>query len=221
MTATTIWRMEKGGTEPRSISKTRVIRALGFPDESAFYGQSFQAMNGITPTITINSDGSRTLEASWTSNVEAHVDDLRTPETRLLPIYCWGACGDPRTVDSAPDPSDLDYPPIGKERLVGPHGFGIRVKGKSMTNRRIYDGDIVWINPKQPPRIGRVIAARTWNLDGDECGTVIKVWRKSEEGVDQLWGDGEDDEGQDCIACSRFESLGPVVWISPQGFPPD
>jgi SOS-response transcriptional repressor LexA len=213
--------MEKGDNEPRSITKIRVIRALGFSDENAFLGHVFKTLNGVTPTVTVNSDGSRTLEATWTSNGEGRIDDLRTPEAKLLPIYNWGACGDPRNTHSAPDPSDLDYPPIGKERLVGQNGFGIRARGKSMTNRRIDDGDIVWVNPDQSPRIGRVVAARTWNLDGDECGTVIKVWRKNEQGGDQLWGDGEDEDGRDYIACSRFDLLGPVVWISPQGFPPD
>jgi len=87
-----------------------------------------------------------------------------------------------------------------------------------MTNRRINDGDTAWINPDQKPRIGRVVAALAWNLDGDECGNVIKIWRDSQpEGA--LWSDGE--EGRIPLPCSRYELLGPVVWISPRGYPPD
>jgi transcriptional regulator with XRE-family HTH domain len=222
VTATTIWRMEKGENEPRPISKTRVLRALGYPSEDAFF-KAFIRATGVIPTVTVGADGSQTLEATrtWAPNTDGRIEDLRPPEAGLLPIYNWGACGDPRNTHSAPDPSDLEYPPIGKEKLVGLRGFGIRVKGKSMTSRRIGDGDIVWVNPDKSPRIGRIVAARTWNLDGEECGTVIKVWRKTTDGLDELWGDGDDEEGKDCIVFSRMEILGPVVWIQPQGFPPE
>jgi transcriptional regulator with XRE-family HTH domain len=223
VTATTIWRIEKGEHEPRTISKLRIIHALGFTDEDAFF-KDFKAATGVTPTVTTSPDGTLILEAThpnWTPNAEGRLEDLRIPEAGLLPIYNWGACGDPRNSDSAPDPSDLEYPPIGKERLVGMHGFAIRVRGSSMTNRKIHDGDIVWVNPDMAPRIGRIVAARTWNLDGGECGTVIKVWRKNEEGGDELWGDGEDEEGRDHIIFGRMDILGPIVWISPQGYPPE
>jgi transcriptional regulator with XRE-family HTH domain len=221
VTATTIWRIEKGENQPRPISRLRILRALGYPDEDAFL-KDFIRTNGVTPTKTVSPDGTLRLEATtntWPPNSEGRLD-LRTPEAGLLPVYNWGACGDPRKTESAPDPSDREYPPIGKGRLVGPRGFAIRVKGKSMTNRHIDDGDLVWVNPDTAPRIGRIVAARTWNLDGSECGTVIKVWRKNEQGGDELWGDGEGEEGRDYIYCSRMEILGPVVWISPQGYPP-
>jgi len=151
--------------------------------------------------------------------VEGRLEDLRSSEATLLPVYRWGACGDPLNVESAPDPEALEYAPIGKELLVGRRGFGVRVMGKSMINRRIDDGDTVWINPDKPCRIGRPVLARVWDLEERETGMAIKVLKNSQEGT--LWGDGEDEEGRNPVLCSRFQLIGPVVWVSPKGYPAD
>lgn len=220
VTTSTIWRMEKGDTEPQALSKTKVLRALGFSDEHTFLNQPTLvglAVGRASTLGVLNAVGPR-----WGSvmpNVEGRLDDLRGPEATLLPIYRWGACGDPLNVESAPDPEELDYPPLGKERLVGPRGFGLKVKGRSMINRRIDDGDICWVNPDKPCRVGRPVLARVWDVDGDETGMVIKVLKSNLEGV--LWGDGEGEDGCNPVLCSRYELIAPVVWVAPRGYPPD
>jgi transcriptional regulator with XRE-family HTH domain len=205
LTNTTIWRIEKGEIDARPASRIRILRALGFSDEDSFLNPSTQTQTLVVGTKVWNSDG--------------RVDDLRSSEARLLPVYRWGACGDPRKQEIAPDPESLEYPPLGKENLIGPHGFAVHVNGRSMINRKIDDGDIVWVNPDKPPRIGRIVCARVWSLDGTDCGIVIKVLKSSAEG--ELWGDGEGDFGANPVLGSRFEILGPVVWIQPRGYPPD
>lgn len=227
VTTSTIWRMEKGEQDPRPTSKNKVIRAFGFTDEEAFLVALFKEKHGVTPTLTTMTDGGRLLEAQSNTIFNAEtLEELRSAEATQLPVYRWGACGDPRMTDSAPDPEGYEYPPIGKERLVGARGIGIRVKGNSMTNRRIHDGDIVWANPDKPPRIGRPVLARLWGVtnggdyDYRDGGMTVKVWKMNGEGG-ALWGDGEGEEGCNPIICERYEIIGSIVWIQPQGFPPD
>jgi SOS-response transcriptional repressor LexA len=137
-----------------------------------------------------------------------------------LPVFRWGACGDPRDQESAPDPTDRDYPPLGKERLIGAAGFAVQVRGESMANRHIHDGDTVWINPDRPVRLGRPVLARVWAADGTEVGMVVKVLKR-DDGGERLWGDGEGEEGSNPVICSRYDLIGPVVWVEPAGFPPN
>ena len=88
-----------------------------------------------------------------------------------------------------------------------------------MINRKIDDGDVCWINPDKPYRVGRLVLARTWDRDDCEIGMTIKVYKNNGEG--DLWGDGEGEDGTNPVLCSRYEIIGPVVWISPKGYPPD
>src|SRR5689334_19940253 len=62
--------------------------------------------------------------ANGLANVAGSLDQLRSPGARLLPVFRWGSCGDPRDQESPPDPDRLEYPPPGRETLIGPHGFG-------------------------------------------------------------------------------------------------
>lgn len=220
MSTTTIWRMEGGKTQTSTVVRNRIVFALGYPDEETFLRSA--AGSGKVNTVVEAIHGARvrglTGRAHGTSNVVGRLDDLRTSEARLLPVYQWGACGDPREVNSAPDPIDRVYAPLGAERLVGPQGFGVLVRGDSMTNRSVLDGDRVWVNPELPPRLGRMVLARIWDHEDYEQGMVVKIWRDG-EGFPRLWSDGAEDTGP--VACGRFEVIGPVVWIEPAGFTPD
>src|SRR5215470_9103482 len=113
-------------------------------------------------------------------NVVGVVDQLRAPNARLLPVFRWGACGDPRDQDSPPDPDHLEYPPPGRETLIG-NGFGVVVKGDSMAGRGIYDGDVVWVNPERPYAVGKVVLALVSDVGG-ESGMVVKTYARTEVG---------------------------------------
>lgn len=197
----TLSRIERGETKGAQFATlSKVARALGF----ASLDDLLAGRQGTTSP----------------PNVTGYLPDLRPLEALLLPVYRWGACGDPRDQESAPDPTDRDYPPLGKERLIGSNGFAVQVRGESMANRQIHDGDTVWINPDRPVRLGRPVLARIWDVDGSEVGMVVKVLKR-DEGGERLWGDGDGDHGTNPVICSRYELIGPVVWVEPAGFPPN
>lgn len=139
----------------------------------------------------------------------------RVEGAQRRPVYKWGAAGNPLAVESSPYPDSEEYPPTGKESLIGPRGFGVRIKGESMSRRGIHDEDIVWVNPDRPHQSGRVVLARIWDHEGVEVGMLVKVLKAD----NFLWGEGEGDEGHNPVNCSRYEIVGPVVWVE-SGRPP-
>src|SRR5204862_2775010 len=92
-------------------------------------------------------------------NVLGGLEQVRPAGARPLPVFRWGACGDPRDQESPPDPDHLEYPPPGRETLIGPSGFGVVVKGDSMAARGFHDGDLVWVNPYRSYSVGYVLLA--------------------------------------------------------------
>lgn len=149
-------------------------------------------------------------------NVWGRREDLRAPGIEPLPIYRWGSMGDPRDRESQPFPDRLDFPPLGRERLVGHNGFGVEVRGESMVGRGIRDGDTCWVNPDKPYRYGDVVLALIFDGNG-ESGMVVKVYGQSEIG-DSLMS--ATDEGRVPVMCREFKIIGPVVLVSPRPFPP-
>jgi SOS-response transcriptional repressor LexA len=144
------------------------------------------------------------------SNVVGNVDQLRPVGAVPLPVYKWGACGDPRDQESPPDPDHLEYPPPGRETLIGPNGFGVMVKGDSMAARGIYDGDVVWVNPERPIAVGKVVLALVTDAMG-ESGMVVKTFARTEVGDCLL---SETAQGRSPVVCREFKIIGPVVGIT-------
>ena len=143
-------------------------------------------------------------------NVLGSVDHLRATGARPLPVFRWGACGDPRDQESPPDPDRLEYPPPGRETLIGPSGFGVVVKGDSMAGRGIYDGDVVWVNPERPYAVGKVVLALVSDYGGD-AGMVVKTFARTEVGDCLL---SETATGRSPVVCREFKIIGPVVGIT-------
>lgn len=144
-------------------------------------------------------------------NVLGSLDQLRPVGARPLPVYRWGACGDPRDQESGPDPDRLEYPPPGRETLIGPNGFGVVVKGDSMAGRGIFDGDVVWVNPERPYAVGKVVLALVSD-EGGEAGMVVKTYARTEVG-DCLLSETLA-SGRSPVVCREFKVIGPVVGIS-------
>lgn len=149
-------------------------------------------------------------------NVAGRVDDMRASWIRPLPIYQWGACGEMDSEEEAPAPIRHEYPPVGQEVSIGPTGFGVLVRGRSMTAKRIFDGDTVWVNPELPARPGQVVLARVMDRGG-EVGMVVKVLRRDGTG-EHLVSAGE--EGPQMVPATQFRVIGPVVWVTSPGRPP-
>ena len=144
------------------------------------------------------------------ANVVGSLDLLRSPTAHLLPVFRWGSCGDPRDRESPPDPDHLEYPPPGRESLIGPHGFGVMVKGDSMAARGIYDGDVVWVNPERAYQLGKVVLALVSDASG-ESGMVVKTYARTEVGECLV---SETAQGRSPVVCREFRVIGPVVGIT-------
>lgn len=145
------------------------------------------------------------------SNVLGGLDQVRPSTARLLPVFRWGSCGDPRDRESPPDPDHLEYPPPGRETLIGPTGFGVVVKGDSMAGRGIFDGDVVWVNPERSYQLGKVVLALVRDLTG-ESGMVVKTYARGDVGECLM---SETAQGhRSPVVCQEFNIIGPVVGIT-------
>jgi SOS-response transcriptional repressor LexA len=170
-----------------------------------------------TPTVGRTAPASPRLPAlvqapstASIGNVVGGLDQLRPVGARPLPVFRWGACGDPRDQESPPDPDHLEYPPPGRETLIGPNGFGVVVKGDSMAARGIFDGDVVWVNPERPYAVGKVVLALVSDIAG-EAGMVVKTYARTEVGDCLL---SESATGRSPVVCLEFKVIGPVVGIT-------
>jgi SOS-response transcriptional repressor LexA len=149
-------------------------------------------------------------EPSDAVNVLGGLEQLRPAGARPLPVFRWGSCGDPRDRESPPDPDHLEYPPAGRDTLIGPSGFGVVVKGESMAGRGIYDGDIVWVNPERPYQLGKVVLALVSDVNG-AAGMVVKTYAHTDVGECLL---SETTSGRSPVVCREFKIIGPVVGIT-------
>jgi SOS-response transcriptional repressor LexA len=169
------------------------------------------ALLGPAPTpLPSARPATRTYEPMETVNVLGGLEQLRPAGARPLPVFRWGSCGDPRDRESPPDPDHLEYPPAGRDTLIGPNGFGVVVKGESMAGRGIYDGDVVWVNPERPYQLGKVVLALVSDVGG-EAGMVVKTYAHTDVGACLL---SETTAGRSPVVCREFKVIGPVVGIT-------
>lgn len=209
------------GVSPQTISnwenEVSHVPSPDLPDLARALGVSvadlYDGAAGTLSRIDQTRDSPSTRESFF--NVRGRVEELRTPGARRLPIFRWGSAGDPRDRESAPDPDREEYPPAGRESLVGQNGFGVEVRGQSMVGRNIHDGDIVWVNPDRPPRLSGVVVALVSDGQG-ESGMVVKTWGRSDVGEGLL---SETTEGRTPVLCREFKVIGPVVLVE-RVFPP-
>ncbi len=162
------------------------------------------------PPTVLRFAPANTFEPPEASNVLGALDQLRPAGARPLPVFRWGSCGDPRDRESPPDPDHLEYPPAGRDTLIGPAGFGVMVKGESMAGRGIYDGDIVWVNPERPYQLGKVVLALVSDVGG-AAGMVVKTYAHTDVGECLL---SESASGRSPVVCREFRIIGPVVGIT-------
>jgi repressor LexA len=85
---------------------------------------------------------------------------LNQPHVVSIPIFGHIPAGMPETVDQAAEETlSIDPASLG----IGSHSFAVRVRGDSMINAHIVDGDIA-ILEKREPRHGDIVAAL---IDGE------------------------------------------------------
>src|SRR5260370_5723784 len=130
-------------------------------------------------------------------NVVGGLDQVRPLGARPLPVFRWGSCGDPRDRENSPDPDHLEFPPPGRETLIGPAGFGVVVKGESMAARGIFDGDAVGVNPDGAYQLGKVGLALVTDGTG-HAGLAAKTHPRT--------------HGARCPGNATVDGRTPVVW---------
>jgi SOS-response transcriptional repressor LexA/transcriptional regulator with XRE-family HTH domain len=205
------------GSPPPDAS---ALRADGSPAFGPATGSVARTADSIMPTTSSAPGVASALpptasvaRVAQLGNVLGSLEQLRSVGARPLPVFRWGACGDPRDQLSPPDPDRLEYPPPGRETLIGPSGFGVIVKGDSMAARGIHDGDLVWVNPERPYSVGKVVLALVSDIDGEvgEAGMVVKTFARTEVGECLL---SETAAGRSPVVCHEFKVIGPVVGIT-------
>ncbi len=188
---------------PGKFRLDAVARALNLRTSDALLGQA-------APLVLETAPRQRPGQSNDMVNVLGGLEQLRPAGARPLPVFRWGSCGDPRDRESPPDPDHLEYPPAGRDTLIGPSGFGVVVKGESMAGRGISDGDIVWVNPERPYQLGKVVLALVSDVNG-AAGMVVKTYAHTDVGECLL---SETSSGRSPVVCREFKIIGPVVGIT-------
>lgn len=135
-----------------------------------------------------------------------------------LPVYEWGTCGNPTATRVQDQPLEVERRlPDGVDlKVLGPQGFGVRVRGRSMAMWGLEDGDICWVNPREGPRNNRLCLALVTMPDGSE-GMVIKLYRERDGRCvlesDGFAPDGSVDTGE--LNCEQAVIIGPVIYHDP------
>jgi SOS-response transcriptional repressor LexA len=194
---------------PAAPSPSGRGRASGQRADSAERPAAPPTLRVVQPSSQQDAPAERT--GAPVANVVGRIEQLRSSGARPLPVFRWGACGDPRDQESGPDPDRLEYPPPGRESLIGPAGFGVVVKGDSMAGRGIFDGDVVWVNPERPYAMGKVVLALVSDVGDEPAGMVVKTYARTEVGDCLL---SETAEGRSPVVCREFKVIGPVVGIT-------
>jgi len=198
---------------PGKFKLDAVARALGCRSADALVADDHLVTElDDNPSPSGPAGGATSASSSSSSglNVRGTLEGLRSANAGRLPVYRWGSCGDPRDRDSPPDPDHLEFPPLGRESLIGPNGFGVMVRGDSMAARGIDDGDVVWVNPDRPYQVGKVVLALLTDRSG-EAGMVVKTYARTDVGECLL---SETASGRSTVVCEEFKVIGPVVGIT-------
>jgi transcriptional regulator with XRE-family HTH domain len=185
-----------------------LARALDYPTVDALLTGAVPAARAGRP----RQDAEGALE-EIRADVRALARYLREarPGVALVDLYRWAGAGDPR--DGSAEPVGAYPVPPGREGLVGGRGFAVEVIGTSMLQRGIGDGDIVFVNPDLPWRVGSVVLALVvQDPDDGEPVMLVKEVSLDERGRTVLRSAGADG-GHDSVAGTRFQIIGPVVLL--------
>jgi len=153
-------------------------RARGYPPTVREIGEAL----GLSSSATVHAHLRHLEELGWISRgsdlnraITVSPDaltDKRVPQTRLLPVVGRVAAGQPIL---AVEDYEETYPVPG-EFLAGGEGFLLRVRGESMIDDGILDGDLVMVRRQGNAENGDTVVA----LVGDEA-TVKRIFREADK----------------------------------------
>lgn len=206
---TQIAALEAGdGGKPQPRTLDALARAFGWPDWVAVV-----ATDALQPPAVGTGAGGSGSGAG--GELIAPGDILAPPSGEVgLPIYDGAGAGNPVARDEAEQPLPVARKQLEGEdaRMVGPDGFGVRVRGESMSNWDFHERDVLWCNPRVGARLNYPVLALVTLEDGQR-GIVVKVLRQDATGRRYLANDGADGNGR--LEVAEAELIGPVVLHDP------
>ena len=125
-------------------------------------------------------------------------------ETRALPLVGEIAAGGPLLAEENIE----DYVPVPEPLSRGGQEFLLRVKGDSMVNAGILDGDIVVVSRQQTAQNGDIVVALAGDDEGADEATVKRFFR--ENGRVRLQ---PENDALEPIYASHVQILGKVVGV--------
>jgi repressor LexA len=140
------------------------IRDHGYPPTIAEIGAEFgiTSTNGVNDhLLALEKKGyiERSSKARGIHVTAKAAAGLYQNDTAMLPVVGYVAAGSPILAEEHVE----DYVPVAAH-LGNENGFCLRVRGDSMIEDGIFEGDLVVVNPQRLPRKGEIIVAV---VDGD------------------------------------------------------
>jgi repressor LexA len=159
--------MAKGLTKRQDSILRFIIESIrddGYPPTIAEIGTEFgiTSTNGVNDhLLALEKKGyiERSSKARGIHVTAKAAAGLYQNDTAMLPLVGYVAAGSPILAEEHVE----DYVPVAAH-LGAENGFCLRVRGDSMIEDGIFEGDLVIVNPQRLPRKGEIIVAM---VDGD------------------------------------------------------
>ncbi|MCA9774280.1 MAG: helix-turn-helix domain-containing protein [Myxococcales bacterium] len=164
-----IGRMETGSSLPSEPRCIRIAEATATDARVILQLRQYWKSSPESRALLMN-DGDQAPAAAEPSHRGADA-----AEERDVPVLNRVRCG------AFLDSTDLDYPAGFADRYVRmatrfPNAFFVEAEGDSMTGGRIYEGDLLLVEPELEPQSGDIVLAKT-----AQGATVKKLIRKSRQ----------------------------------------
>lgn len=152
--------LERKGYISRSDGQSRGLRLLKYPD-----GRTIETQRAVTPDTAMNpnrdvTQGSATIEAAANDDGQLLRIPILGKVAAGVPLLAVQNIDDHVRVDPALVAGHLDV-------------FGLRVAGQSMKDAGIFDGDLIFVRPRQTADNGEIVVAMI-----DEEVTVKRYFRE-------------------------------------------
>jgi repressor LexA len=165
-------RIEAEGMPP---SQTEIARAFGFRGvRGAQYHLEALAAAGAIERIPGRARGIRVLQPPPTPQHELALDALHEDTGIRVPLLGQVAAGSPIGADIG---SGDDYVLLDRVLFAPAPDYVLRVKGESMRDEGIFDGDLIGVHRTSEARSGQIVVARI----GDEI--TVKLLKIGKDAI--------------------------------------
>ncbi len=163
-------RLEAEGMPP---SQTEIARALGFKGVRAaqYHLEALEAAGAIE-RIPGRARGIRLLHAPQPAQASMRLDAANDESALRLPVLGRVAAGAPIGADA----DHHDYVVLDRVFFSPSPDYLLKVKGDSMRDEGIFDGDLIGVHRTRDARSGQIVVAR---IDEEITVKLLKIGRDS------------------------------------------